>query len=305
MRNYLYILIVFLISGIRLQAQQGQQAYELNATVTVNSDRIQSSNKSVFTAMQRSLNDFINGTRWSAATFAFNERIDCTFMLTMMEQPSQNSFKAELYIQARRPVYNSSYVTSIFNYRDTKIEFDYVENSPLRYIETSIDDNLVAIIAFYCKMILASDFDSFSPLGGSVFYRDAQSIASQAQTNSAWTGWSAFDDNKSRSSIVNAYSDESVKPFRQLWYTYHLKGLDAMAANPDRGRTTILEALPVLKDIRSVRNTDILLQMFADCKLDEIVSLAGKANEEEKSSLLDLLRNVFPASTSQLEPLKK
>ena len=305
MRKYLYILIIFLIPGICLQAQSRQQAYELNATVTVNSDRIQSSDKSIFTAMQRSINDLVNGTKWSNATFAFNERIDCTFTLTMIEQPSQNSFKAELYIQARRPVYNSTYVTSIFNFRDKNVAFDYIENSPLHYVETSIDDNLTAIIAFYCKMILASDFDSFSSLGGSVFYRDAQSIATQAQSNSAWTGWSAFDDNKSRSSIVNAFLDESVKSYRQLWYTYHLKGLDAMAANPDRGRTTILEALPVLKDIRSVRNTEILLQMFADCKLDEIVSIASKANDEEKSSLLDLLQNVFPASSTQFAPLKK
>jgi hypothetical protein len=96
-----------------------------------------------------------------------------------------------------------------------------------------------------------------------------------------------------------------MKPFRQMWYTYHLKGLDAMAANPDRGRTTILDALSVLKDTRSVRNSDIPLQMFADCKLDEIVSIASKANDDEKSSLYDLLRNVFPASTSQLDPLKK
>jgi hypothetical protein len=154
-------------------------------------------------------------------------------------------------------------------------------------------------------MILATDFDSLSPLGGGVFYREAQSISMQAQTNSAWTGWSAFDDNKSRSSIVTAYLDESIKPLRELWYTYHLKGLDAMAANPDRGRTTILTALPVLKDIKSVRNSEVILQMFSDCKLDEIVSIASKANEEEKQSLYDLLRNVFPASSTQLDPLKK
>jgi len=304
MRNYLlYLFIVFFISGIRLQAQMSIP--ELNATVTVNSDRIQSSDKSIFPAMQRSISNFINGKTWSNATFATNERIDCSFSLTIMEQTAQNSFKAELYIQARRPVYNSSYVTSILNYRDKNVAFDYVENAALQFVENSLDDNLVAVIAFYCNMILASDFDSFSSLGGGVFYREAQSIATQAQSNSAWTGWSAFDDNKSRLSIVNAYMDESIKPYRQMWYTYHLKGLDAMAANPDRGRTTILEALPVLKDIRSVRNSDILLQMFADCKIDEIVSIASNANDEEKQSLYDLLKGVFPAATSQLDPLKK
>jgi len=299
MRNYFYILLLLLVPGIRLQAQ------ELNATVVVNSDRIQTTNKNIFTTMQRSMNQFINGTKWSGATFASNERIDCTFSLTIMEQPAETSFKAELFVQARRPVYNSTYVTSIMNYRDTKIEFEYTENAPFEIVQNSIDNNLVAILAFYCNMILALDFDSFSLMGGSVFYRQALSIAMQAQSNSGWTGWSAFDDRRSRSSIINACLDESVKPFREMWYAYHLKSLDEMAANPDRGRTTLLNALPVLKDIRNVRNSEILLQMFSDCKLDEIVSIAGKANAEEKKSVYDLLRGVFPASTTQLEPLKK
>ena len=289
MRNYLYILILLLVSGVSLQAQ------ELNAMVNVNSDRIQSSNKNVYTTMQRSLSQFINGTQWSNATFAQNERIDCTFSLTIMEQTSETSFKAELFIQARRPVYNSTYVTPVLNYRDAKIEFDYIENAPFEIVQTSIDNNLVAIVAFYCNLILALDFDSFSPQGGSIFYRQALSIAMQAQSNSNWPGWSAFDDRRSRSSIINAYTDESVKPFRDMWYTYHRRSLDEMSANPDRGRTTILNALPVLKDIRNIRNSEILIQMFADCKLDEIVSIASKANAEEKKSLYDLLYNVFPA----------
>jgi len=281
------------------------QAQELNATVTVNSDRIQSANKNVYTTMQRAMNDLINGTQWSNATFAPNERIDCTFSLTITEQPTESSFKGELFIQARRPVYNSTYITSIINYRDTKVEFDYMENSPLLWNPNSMDNNLTAIIGFYCYMVLGADFDSFSLQGGNIFYRQALSIAMQAQSNPSWTGWSAFSDRKSRSSIVNAFTDEAVKPYREMWYTYHLKGLDAMAANPDRGRTTILDALPVLKDTRSVRNSEILLQMFADCKLDEIVSIASKANTDEKKSLYDLLRGVFPAATTQMEPLKK
>jgi len=299
MRKYFYILILMLVSGIRLQAQ------ELNATVNVNSDRIQSTNKNVYTAMQRSLNQFVNGTKWSNANLANNERIDCTFSLTVMEQTSETSFKAELFIQARRPVYNSTYITPLLNYRDTRVEFEYVENSPLEMNQISIDNNLVAIIAFYCNLILAMDFDSFSPLGGSLFYRQALTIAMQAQSNSSWTGWSAFDDRRSRTSIINAYTDESVKPFREMWYTYHRRSLDEMAANPDRGRMTLLSAIPVLKDIRNVRNSEILLQMFADCKLDEIVSVASKANTEEKKSVYDLLQGVFPASSTKLEPLKK
>jgi hypothetical protein len=280
-------------------------ALELNAKVTVNSDRIQSTNKNVFTTMELALNRLINDTKWSNASFAVTEKIDCTFSLSISEQSSDNTFKAELFIQARRPVYNSSYQTSTLNFRDKSVDFEYMENAPLEMTETSINNNLIATVAFYCNLILALDFDSFSLYGGSVFFRTAQNIAMQAQSNSGWTGWSAFDDNKSRSSIINAYLDETIKPMRELSYTYHRKGLDEMAANPDRARTTILNALPVLKDIRSIQNSEIVLQMFVDCKLDEIVSLAGKATAEEKKITYDLLKSVFPASSTQLEPLKK
>jgi hypothetical protein len=281
------------------------EAQELNATVSVNSSHIQSTNKNVFTTMERAINQFINNTKWSSTTFSMNERIECTFSLTIMEQPTDSKFKADLFIQARRPVYNSSYQTSILNFRDANIEFEYLENAPLEIVQTTLTNNLVAVMAFYCNLILALDFDSFSPLGGSVFFRQAQSIATLAQSNSGWPGWSAFDDNRSRTSIINAFLDESLKPYRELGYTYHRKGLDEMAANPDRARTTIINALPVLKDLRTVRNSEIIIQMFADCKLDEIVALAGKATPEEKKSTFDLLRNVYPASSMQLEPLKK
>jgi hypothetical protein len=280
-------------------------ARELNATVTVNSDRIQSQNKNIFTSMEQAMRRLITDTRWSDLQFVQNEKIDCSFSLTILEQVSNNSFKSELFIQSRRPVYNASYVTPTLNFRDTKLEFEYMENQTLEFTQAAIDNNLTATLIFYCQLILAQDCDSFSPFGGSVFYREAQNTATQAQSNPGWTGWSAFDDNRSRTSIVNAFLGEAMKPYREFWYTYHRKGLDEMAANPDRGRTTILNALPVLKEIRNVRNSEILLQMFADCKLNEIVSMAGNASAEEKKDTYELLRNIFPASSGDLEPLRK
>ena len=294
-----YLCTIFLLfsTAIHLQAE------DLNASVSVNSDRIQSPNKNVFTSMQQAMERLINGTKWSNSNFSRNERIDCNFSLTVTEQ-AENRFKAELFIQSRRPVYNASYVTPTLNYRDI-VEFEYAENQPLEFTQNMLDNHLVAVLAFYCNLILAQDFDSFSAFGGSVFYQEAQNIAMQAQSNPGWSRWSAFDDSRSRTSIINAFLDEAVKPYREFWYAYHRKGLDEMAANPDRGRTTILNALPVLKDLRNVRNAEVLTQMFADCKLDEIVSLAGKASAEEKKNTYDLLRNAFPGSSNLLEPLRK
>jgi hypothetical protein len=299
MNKYISIIILFFASLPHLQAQ------ELNARVTVNSERIQTTNKNVFTTLERALNQFINGTQWSSTTFSSNERIDCTFSVTILEQPTDNTFKAELFVQSRRPVYNSSYSTTMLNFRDTKFEFEYAENATIEKQQSTVNSNLEAVIAFYAYLILALDFDGFSPTGGSVFYREAQTIASRAQSNSGWSGWSSFDDNRNRGSIINAFLDGSMKGYRDLWYTYHRKGLDEMAANPDRARTTILTALPVLKELRQVRNSEVILQMFADSKLDEVVSIAGKATADEKKETYDLLRSLYPTMSNQLEPLKK
>ncbi|MDL2224324.1 DUF4835 family protein [Bacteroidales bacterium OttesenSCG-928-M06] len=298
MSRFFYIIITLLcFSTLSIRAQ------ELNARVTVNSDRIQATNKNIFTTLEKSLNNLINDTQWSSTTFTSAEKIECTFTITILEQ-NDNSFKAELFVQSRRPVFNSSYNTTLLNFRDTNVEFEYRENDVIQIQENTLSNNIEAVIRFYTNLILGLDFDSFSLLGGSVFFRNAQSIANMAQSFS-WNGWSSFENNRYRGAIINAFLDETLKNYRQFWYTYHRKGLDEMSANPDRGRITILEALPVLKDIKQVRSSEILLQMFADSKLDEVVSVAEKATKEEKKETYDLLRNIFPSMSSQLEPLKK
>jgi hypothetical protein len=277
---------------------------ELNATVTVNSDRIQSTNKDLFTSLEQELSQFINNTKWSSATFSNLEKIDCTFSIIISEEISDYNFKAELMVHARRPVYNSTYVTTTLNWRDTKFEFEFMQGTPLYKQDNNLSSNLIAVVCFYCNLVLGVDFDSFSPLGGGYFYREAQNIANTAQS-SGWIGWSAFDDNKSRTAVINAFNDNTMQTYRQFWYLYHRKGLDEMAANSDRARTTILEALPTLKEVRNVRGSEIILQMFADCKLEEVASIAEKASSDEKRTTYDLLRNVFPASSDKYESLKK
>ncbi len=278
---------------------------ELNAKVTVNSSRIEGTNKDVFTSLETQLNSFLNSQKWSAATFSQTEKIDCSFSIVILTNPSDNYYQAELSVSAKRPVYNSTYTTSLINFRDTEFEFDYIENSPIEYIENSLNNNIIATIAFYSYMILGLDFDSYSPMGGSYFFRQAQNIAMQAQSYSSWTGWTPFSKPNNRHGIITAFMDESLSAYHELWYTYHRKGLDEMAANPDRGRTNILNALPVLKDLNNVRSSSVMMQMFADCKLDEIVLMCSKATSEQKKEVYDLLYSIYPTMSGRLEPLKK
>jgi hypothetical protein len=279
-------------------------AQELNARITVNSDKVQGTNKQVFTTLQNALTEFVNNRKWTDATFNTNERIECSMTLIINEQ-SDNSFKGEIQIQARRPAYNSSYTTSLLNFRDQEADFEYTEFEPLEYAGNTLNNNLVATVVFYVYLILGLDFDSYSPLGGASFIQQAQQVVSLAQSQASWPGWKAFDSNRNRHAVITALTDNTSEAFRQMWYTYHRKGLDEMSANPDRGRTTILSALPALEQIKSTRPTSVILQMFSDAKLDEVAGIYSKATTQEKQEGLKMLSSLFPTQTSRLEALKR
>ena len=303
--SYSFIKGVVCIVLFCLASTANLHAQELNAKVTVNSSRIEGTNKDVFTSLERQLNEFINMKKWSAATFSQLEKIDCSFSIVILTNPSNDSYQAELSVSARRPVYNSTYTTNLINFRDTDFEFEYVENTPIEYVENSLSSNLIATIVFYSYLILGLDFDSYSQNGGAYFFRQAQSIAMQAQSYSSWTGWTPFSKTNNKHAIITAFMDESLSAYHELWYTYHRKGLDEMATNSDRARTNIINALPALKQINNVRSSTVMVQMFADAKLDEIGLICSKATSEQKKETYDLLYEVYPTMSSRLESLKK
>ena len=277
---------------------------ELNARITVNSDKIQGTNKSVFTTLQTSLTEFVNNRKWTDATFAVNERIDCSMTIIVNEQ-NDNTFSAEIQVQSRRPVYNSAYTTTLFNFRDTQFDFEYVEFEQLEFTGTSLSSNLTATIVYYIYIILGLDFDSFSLKGGVPYFQQAQQIVNMAQSESSWSGWKAFDSDRNKHALITALTDNTSDFFHELWYTYHRKGLDEMAANADRGRLTVISSLQGLKQIKEARPNSLLLQLFSDAKLDETVSIYSNASTQEKKEGYEMLKNLYPTEDARLSNLKQ
>lgn len=298
------LLFLFLLGTASIIGNAQNSVNEFNAQVKINSDKIQGTNKQVYTTLQDALTQFINNRKWSDATFGINERIDCTFNI-IINEATENSYKAELQVQASRPVYNSSYITTLLNFRDTQLDFDYTEFEQLEYTENTLNNNLIATVVFYLYTILGLDFDSFSPKGGTAFFQQAQQVVTLAQAQMSWSGWKAFDSDRNRHAVVTALNENASEGYRDMWYNYHRKGLDEMAANVDRGRTTIISLLPVLEELKKTRPNSVLLQMFADSKLDEVVAIYSKATTTEKQEGYKILSNLYPAMTTRLEPLKK
>lgn len=278
-------------------------AQELRCQVEVNASQVEGTSKSVFETLQTSISEYFNENRFTNASFSPNERIECRFFLTVNEY-SDDRVKGDIQVQLSRPVYNSTYTTTLLNFKDNKVEFDYREGDPLIYNETTFDNNLTALLNYYALLFLAIDFDSFSPEGGQPFFDRAASIVQMAQS-SGEVGWRAFEDTKNRSAVLSSYTDGNTSGIRKLLYDYHRKGLDEMVTSPDKGRATITESLKEIEKIYKVAPMSVALSIFRDSKLDELVNLYSKAPETERTAAYEILQPIYPTDMERLEKIKK
>lgn len=279
------------------------KAQELKCDVEVNSQSVEGTNKSVFDNLKESISTYMNETKFSNAIFSPNEKIECRLFLTVKEY-ADDRIKGELQLQVSRPVYNSTYTTTLFNFRDTRVEFDYREGDPLIFNENSVENNLTALLDYYAYLFLAIDFDSFSPKGGQQFYDKAQTVVQQAQSMGE-IGWRTFEDNKNRAAVLSSFTDSNTSGIRNLLYDYHRKGLDEMVTSPDKGRAVITESLKELKTIYDNAPMSVALSLFRDSKLDELVNVYSKAPQSERESVYELLQPIYPTESERLDKIKK
>ena len=163
--------------------------------------------------------------------------------------------------------------------------------------------DLTAILDYYANLLLAIDFDSFSPLGGQRFYDRAQSIVQQQQS-SGEIGWRTFEDNKNRAAVLNSYTESNTSGIRNLLYNYHRKGLDEMVTSPDKGRAVITESLEEMKKIGDNAPMSVALSIFRDAKLDELVNVYSKAPDTERTKAYDILQPLYPTEQQRLDKIK-
>jgi len=277
------------------------QAQELNCNVLVNSDQVQGTNKNVFNALQRAVTNFMNNNRWTDMAFATAERIDCNLSIVVKSADGDN-MTAELIVQSRRPVFGSSYTTPVINTRDVNFSFSFGEFDNLEMVSGTLSSNLTAVLAYYAYLIIGYDMDTYSRLGGTACFQQAENIVSMAQS-SDWSGWRAFEDSKNRYAVISNLLDEAFSRFRSFLYEYHRLGLDLMAENPATGRAKIAEGLPVLRETNRARPSAIILTLFMDTKTDELINIFKGATDKEKINAVEVLSDVNPASTQRFETI--
>ena len=300
------VVIIFLISHFSfLISSAGAQ--ELQAKITINRQKVQGTDASVFENLQQTLEQFVNERQWTALQFQENERIVCNFNITVNKYvQAENKFQCSALIQANRPVFNASYTTTLYNNTDKQFDFEFAQFDQLNFNEEVIDNQLVALIAYYAYLIIGLDLDSFSPLGGTDVLQRCMNLVNNAQ-DLGFPGWKSFEDSRNRFAIINDYLDEQMKPFRQLQYDYYRKGLDEMSQNAERGRANITTALQEqLKKAHSDKPLSQLPQIWTDYKKEELANIyKGKGTQKEKEAVYDLLMGMNAAQSNSWDKIKQ
>jgi len=294
MRSFLFVLL-FINSFIPLTAQ------ELNCTVTVNSDQVAQTNQQVFKTLERSLNDFVNKNKWSNRVYKENERVNAQMFITITEYES-NRFKGNIQIQSSRPVFNASYETPVFNYKDNQFNFEYIEFQPLIFNENIFESNLVSVISYYVYVILGLDADTFSLEGGNDYFRIAQGIVTQAQSSNS-AGWSQSSD-RSRFELVDNLMSNTYREYRVAMYNYHRKGIDILADNNSTGKQVIAGTMKLFETMINRRPNAFLIQTFFDAKSDEIQNVFSDGPKVDVVKLKETLNRIAPLYSSTWNEIK-
>ncbi len=280
----------------------GLFAQEFNAIVQVNAQNIAQPDQQIFRTLQAALQEFINNTKWTQQEFNKNERINCSFVL-MVTEYNNDRFRGNLQISMSRPVFNASYSSPIFNYKDDDIAFEYVEFAPLFYNANQYENNLLSLISFYAFTMLGIDADTFEPRGGQRFHEEAQRIVNFAQASQI-AGWRPADGLISRFRLNDDMLSETFKEYRDILYGYHLKGIDVFADNPIKAKTEIKNQLLKFEALHSRRPNSLLQRIFFDAKASEISNIFSDGPAMDVRDLKGTLQKIAPTQSSNWRAIK-
>jgi len=274
----------------------GVDAQELDAKVTVLATRVPSTvDHKIFQTLQGAIFNFLNNRKWSNEGFQNNEKITCNFLINISSAGDNNTYQANLTVQAGRPVFNSSYQSPLINFNDESFTFRYVEYQPLDFNENRVQGsepyaaNLTAELAYYVYIILGLDFDSFSLRGGDSYFQKALNIVNNAPDSRDISGWKPFDGVRNRYWLTENLTNSKYTLIHDAYYSYYRSGLDQMYDKESEGRAAVLNTLNMLNTVNTETPNTMIMQFFFQGKSSEISKIFQKSPPDEKSRALELL----------------
>lgn len=282
-------------------------AQELNCKVQVTSPTLKSSpeNVQIFTALQQSIFDLLNNTKWTDDVFQEHEKIDCSISIILNSITSNTNFEGTIQIVSRRPIFNSSYSSTVVNTLDENFTFTYQLNSPIVYTQGTFVSNLPSVLAFYAYYIIGMDYDSYSLEGGTPYLIKAQEISNLAQS-SGQKGWvSSESGRRNRYWIIENALNPQFKQMRKCVYEYHRLGLDLAYNDEKTAVANITKAITYLQDVHARQPGSVNMRIFFIAKSDEVVNVYSEADVTQKNTVFNIVRRLDPGNIAKYQQIIK
>jgi hypothetical protein len=277
-------------------------AQEFNASVQVSAPQLQQTNREKFSELRKGLYELVNDKNWTEYSYKIDERIECTIGITIIEELSSDEFRGRLNLVLKRPIYGTSYNSTVFNYIDNDFQFQWQEGQPIEFSENSFTSNLTATVAFYIYIFLGMDFDSFQSMGGTPYFTKAQSVVNMAQS-AREPGWKAFESMKNRYWLAENLNNSSYSSIRKALYQYHRRGLDLMYDNMENGRQGVMEALELLQRAHREKPRLFIMQLVMEAKRDEFINIFSDAAPMDKTKAVNILKEIDPSHANDYQKI--
>ncbi len=279
-------------------------AQELNSKVQILAPNLSNINKKNLDVLQNTIKDFLNNNKWTSESYLPQERIEINFVITITNWDGNSAYSAEAQIQSSRPVYNSSYYTTLLNLSDKDFNFNYNEGQPLDFSDQNFITNLSSLLGFYAYTIIGLDKDSFGKMAGTPYYIKAQNVVNIAQTTS-YKGWKAADGLRNRYWLNENFLNNGFKELRSFIYDYHVNGLDKIQENQALGTQNILSVLPNLQQMDKQKLGAVFANAYFASKAEELANVLLLSEPKDKIKAYNLLVDIDPANIKKYEILKK
>jgi hypothetical protein len=245
--------------------------------------------------MESSIEQFLNNQIWTGDKFNTQEKINCNFIINIINEPSSNQYEATVQILSSRPIYNSSYETILLNHGDREWIFEYFPSQTIEFVENGFNDNLTSLLSFYAYMIIGIDYDSFEEKGGEESFKLAWKILNTSQ-NSGYKGWDQFGSRKNRYWICENFLNPEFERVRKAIYSYHIKGMDKLYLDPIESRSTIMGDINSLNDVNKKNFNSAIVNLFIDAKADELTKIFKGGSLNERRQVFNLLSEISPSN---------
>ena len=292
-KKLLFTIIMFSCAVHLLHAQ------ELSASITIQSNKVDNQvDPKIFPQLQIQLKDFINQRKWSNEAFSSEEKIDCSFYITIESVVAPGVYDAKLSIVSNRPIHNASYSSSVLNMQDANFTFKYQLSQPIEFNENRIQgadplmSNLTATIAYYIYIILGLDYDSFAPKAGMPYFNKALNIVYNAPEGSGISGWKSYDGQRNRFILIDNLTKSGNDKVHDVIYSYYREGLDQLTEKPELAKSNILNALINLQEMNEGAVSGMLIPILMQAKFSEIVGIFSKSDKATRKQLLTTLSSL-------------